>query len=75
MQAELKPEKIVKFKYKNYRGEVAWRSVEPIEIRFGSTDWHPEPQWLLRALDVEKNAEREFAIKDIEVWTVESENK
>jgi len=50
--------------YTNYRGETALRTILPKSIRFGSTEWHPEPQWLLLALDVEKNADREFALKD-----------
>lgn len=63
--------KRIKFKYKNYRNEISWRTIEPIEIRFGSTEWHNEPQWLLRAFDIEKDAEREFAIKDILIWSAE----
>jgi hypothetical protein len=54
----------VKLTYTNYRGETAERTIIPKSIRFGSTEWHPEPQWLLLALDVEKNADREFALKD-----------
>lgn len=50
--------------YTNYRGETAQRTIIPKSIWFGSTEWHPEPQWLLRATDVEKNAERDFALKD-----------
>lgn len=50
--------------YTNYRGETALRTILPKSIRYGSTEWHPEPQWLLLALDVEKNADREFALKD-----------
>jgi len=50
--------------YTNWRGETADRSIVPRSVWFGSTEWHPEPQWLLRALDVEKQAERDFALKD-----------
>ncbi|MBD9390170.1 hypothetical protein IB237_23495 [Agrobacterium sp. AGB01] len=50
--------------YKNWRGEISTRKIQPIRIEFGSTEWHPEPQWLLVATDVEKNAERSFALKD-----------
>ena len=60
--------KSVRFKYKNYRGEISWRIVEPISIRFDHTEWHPESQWLLSAFDLEKKSEREFAIKDIMEW-------
>ena len=50
--------------YTNWRGETALRTIIPKRVWFGSTDWHSEPQWLLSAIDVEKNAERDFALKD-----------
>jgi len=50
--------------YTNWRGETAQRTIIPQRVWFGSTDWHPEPQWLLTALDIEKGAERDFALKD-----------
>ncbi len=60
--------KQVKILYTNYRGETAIRTVIPDKIWFGSTDWHPEPQWLLDAIDTEKGASRSFALKDIKAW-------
>ena len=59
---------IVKILYKNYRGDTAVRMIHPRRVWFGSTDWHPEEQWLLDALDVEKGAMRTFAMKDIHHW-------
>lgn len=50
--------------YTNYRGETSERTITPIRPWFGSTEWHPEPQWLLRAYDHGKGAERDFALKD-----------
>jgi hypothetical protein len=50
--------------YTNWRGETAQRTIVPQRVWFGSTDWHPEPQWLLTALDAEKGADRDFALKD-----------
>jgi hypothetical protein len=55
----------VKVKYKNYRGEVGIRSIIPLEIYWGQTEYHPHDQWLLKVWDVEKNAERIYAFKDI----------
>jgi len=52
------------FTYRNWRGEIAERRAIPRRVYFGATEWHPEPQWLLRALDVDKGAERDFALKD-----------
>ncbi|CAH1656784.1 hypothetical protein CHELA1G11_11170 [Hyphomicrobiales bacterium] len=51
--------------YTNYRGESGERRIIPISVRWGSTEWHPRPQWLLRAMDVDKGEEREFAMSDI----------
>lgn len=53
------------FTYRNWRGEVSERHVRIIGIRFGSSEWHPEPQLLLRAFDLDKGEEREFAVNDI----------
>jgi hypothetical protein len=50
--------------YTNYRGETAARNIIPRSVRFGSTEWHPEEQWLLLAWDNDKQADREFALKD-----------
>ncbi|HEY1096573.1 MAG TPA: hypothetical protein VGF14_04980 [Alphaproteobacteria bacterium] len=60
--------KIVKINYTNYRGETAIRRIVPIKIWFGQTEWHPHDQWLMDALDVEKNENRSFALKDIKEW-------
>lgn len=53
--------------YTNWHGERAVRRIIPLakSIQFGATDWHPSPQWLFEAWDLEKNAYRTFAIKDI----------
>ena len=50
--------------YRNYRGEVADRTVLPKRVWWGSTDWHPEPGWLMTAYDTEKGADRDFALAD-----------
>jgi hypothetical protein len=51
--------------YRNYRGETATRSILPQRLWFGSTEWHPEPQGLLDAVDTERHEERSFAFRDI----------
>lgn len=50
--------------YRNWRGEVGERNIVPQSVWFGATDWHPEPQWLLSALDTGKGAARDFALAD-----------
>lgn len=64
-----KSNKSVKIIYTNWRGETAERTIEPIKVWFGNTEWHKENQWLLRAVDLEKKAERDFALKDIKKWS------
>lgn len=60
--------KAIRILYKNWRGEIAWRTIVPIKVWFGATQWHTEEQWLLKATDVDKNAERDFALNDIQSW-------
>lgn len=62
---------VVEILYTNYRGETSRRKILPEKIWFGATDWHPEPQWLIDALDIEKGALRNFAMKDIQEWIPE----
>lgn len=50
--------------YTNYRGEESERTITPQRVWYGSTEWHPEPQWLMTAFDHEKQANRDFALKD-----------
>lgn len=59
---------VVTIRYKNYRGEISTRRIVPKKIWFGSNEYHPGEQWLLDAHDLEKDAERSFAIKDISDW-------
>ena len=55
--------------YTNWRGERSTRRIRPSgTIRFAATEWHPEPQWLIFAHDLEKGADREFAAADIHSW-------
>ena len=61
-------EKIVEIVYTNYRGETGTRRIVPKRLWFGSTEWHPKPQWLLDAHDLEKEADRSFAMRDVRCW-------
>lgn len=53
------------FEYINWEGKKAVRKVQPIKLWYGKTKWHPSKGWLLKAVDVEKNAERDFSLKNI----------
>lgn len=56
----------IRFVYKNWQGSIAERTAQVISLVYGVTEWHLEPQWLLHAYDLDKNAERLFALRDIE---------
>ncbi|MEK6792762.1 MAG: WYL domain-containing protein [Nanoarchaeota archaeon] len=60
--------KEVKILYTNWRGETAVRRIIPKEVVFVATEWHPEEQWCLVAFDLDKQADRSFACKDIKAW-------
>ena len=56
----------IRVRYTNWRGETADRHLMPTSLWFGSTEWHSEPQWLMKAVDLEKGgAVRDFALKDM----------
>jgi hypothetical protein len=48
--------------YTNHNGERRERVFKPLQVWYGSTKWHPTPQWFMRVWDVEKQAERDYAL-------------
>lgn len=58
-------EEPISFLYRNWRGEVSKRRVVPLRLWYGSTEWHPELQWLLVARCLDRGEERFFALSDI----------
>ena len=64
----MESKKIVEIVYTNWKGVTAIRHIIPKDIFFGSTEWHKEEQWLLNAFDIDKQADRAFALKDIKTW-------
>lgn len=59
--------RLLQVRYTNYRGETSERVIEPTSLWYGSTEWHPEPQWMLTALDTERDVIRDFALRGMEV--------
>lgn len=60
---------IVEIDYTNYKGIRAIRRIQPLgPLKFESSEWHPEKQWVFEALDLEKNETRTFAMKDVHSW-------
>jgi len=69
MQSNEIIQQAVKVRYTNYRDETALRIIVPQRIFWGSNEYHQDEQWLLEVLDVEKNAPRVYALKDISEWS------
>jgi predicted DNA-binding transcriptional regulator YafY len=59
----------VLIEYTSYRGIRSKRRILPLSIAFTSNEWHPEPQWILTAHDLDRDVERHFAMKDVHSWT------
>lgn len=65
----LHPPQPVRVMYENWRGAVRQRLILPIRLRFGTHEpWHPGPQWLLEAHDMDINKSRTFALAGIREW-------
>ena len=55
----------LQFEYKNWQGKISIRKVIPYKIWFGNTNFHKDEQYLLHVYDIDKCAERNFALKDV----------
>lgn len=62
------PREEVLIDYTNWRGERSTRRIRPLSVAFENSQWHPSTQWILHAVDIERGATREFAMKDIHSW-------
>ena len=58
----------VRILYTNYKGETSWRNIYPGHIWWAKTPHHPQGGYLLTAFDLDKKADRDFALKDIQKW-------
>lgn len=67
----MKMNKEILIDYTNWRGERRWRKIRPMTIIFSASQWHPELQWLLKAVDAESGQVRQFAFKDIHEFKTE----
>jgi predicted DNA-binding transcriptional regulator YafY len=65
--APVSTKQILRFRYRNWRGEVADRAVIPIRTSVGVSVYHNDgnPCWIMTAYDTEKDQIRDFALKDI----------
>ena len=65
MSDEIDLDKKIEIVYKNHRHEIVFRSIVPVRIYWGQTSYHPKDQWLMEVWDVDKNAERIYALKTV----------
>lgn len=57
---------ILEFRYRNWKGEYSKRRVKPERIYWSTgNQYHPQPQWLMRAYDFDKREHRDFAMADM----------
>jgi len=56
------------FDYTNHKGVTERRNVVYGCLEFGSNEYYPEPQFLIRCFDPSRGAERSFAIANIRNW-------
>lgn len=53
------------FTYVNWQDVVEERSVRPIKLWYGYSEYHTGPQWFMRAMCLERNAIRDFTLAGI----------
>ena len=61
----------IKMRYKNYKGLTEIRTILPTKVTFTTTAYHTEPQYILEALDLDREALRSFALVDCDFTTTE----
>lgn len=61
----------IRFLYTNYKGETTIRRAIPRGVRYTATEHHPEPQWIMVMWCLDRDAIREFALKDCDFTTTE----
>jgi hypothetical protein len=59
------PGQVLRFRYKNWRGVTANRIARFEALVYASTEWHRQPQWLIRAIDLDTGETRLFALQDM----------
>ena len=62
---QLKEGVVIEFDYVNYRGVEGKRKAKVLSIYNGETEYHHGVQMLLKGIDLDKNAERTYAVKDM----------
>lgn len=63
---------VLHFTYSNWKGEVSRRRAHFTLLQFGANEWHPDPQFLVYGYDLDKQAPRTYALRDMTDITVVS---
>ncbi len=58
-------DRVLEFDYTNHRGERGRRRIVPLRVWYGSTAWHPEAQWMLRAWCCDRQDVRDFPLNAV----------
>ena len=61
----IEPGQVVRFRYTNWQGVVADRKAKFEALIYTSNEWHRTPQWLIKAIDIDKGEVRMFALQDM----------
>lgn len=60
------PNQLIKFEYKNHRGEVTQREIIPDALEWiNAPGFYYQPGWFLSGFDCDKQARRSFALCNI----------
>ena len=51
--------------YRNWKGVEATRRIFPVDLWWGKTKYHQKEQWFIKAIDLDKRENRDFALVDI----------
>ena len=57
--------RVMQWTYVNWRGQKRVRRVLPHHLWFGSTEYHPEKQWLIQCTDLQDGKQKDFAVSGI----------
>ena len=60
----------IRCQYTNWRGERADRHLRLLEVWHGSTNWHPKPSLMVKAIDLENGNLRDFCAGDFDISTL-----
>jgi hypothetical protein len=61
---------VVRFRYVNSQGHASVREARAEAMRFGSSEYHRTPQWLMLGRCLDRGEDREFAMADMVVEEV-----